>query len=133
MTMLEVSGHMDCVCARIDLLRGRLALGDIPRLVWHIVNRRQAGLNRNITSIPASVFSSLRLRAWPGNIRELENVIERGMIHSTGRTLLLDDEPGLRLSARSQEVSTLEDIEGRPRRGYVAAVSVAHQRPGKRC
>jgi formate hydrogenlyase transcriptional activator len=90
----------------------RERLDDIPRLVWHIVNRRQRGLNRSITSIPAPVFSALRLRAWPGNIRELENVIERAMIHSTGRTLQLDEEPG-RLSVRSQDASTLEDLERR--------------------
>ena len=40
----------------------RERLEDLPRLVWHIVNRRQSGLNRSITSIPASVFASLRLR-----------------------------------------------------------------------
>jgi transcriptional regulator with GAF, ATPase, and Fis domain len=92
-------------------LRDRLE--DLPRLAWHIVNRRQGGLNRHITNIPASVFASLRIRAWPGNIRELENVIERAMIHSIGRTLLLDDEPGLRLSARPPDLNTLEDIERR--------------------
>jgi DNA-binding NtrC family response regulator len=47
-------------------------------------------LGRQITKVPQSVMDALQHHAWPGNIRELENVVERAMIASTGDTLQLD-------------------------------------------
>ena len=90
-------------------LRNRIE--DIPRLVWYFVNRRQRALNRKFTIIPASVFASLEQRSWPGNIRELENVVERAMIHSTGSTLVLDDVQGLEVAAPPRGAATLEEVE----------------------
>jgi transcriptional regulator with PAS, ATPase and Fis domain len=52
---------------------------------------RQRNLNRRFTSVPPAVLATLQRHSWPGNIRELENVVARAMIHSTGDTLLLDD------------------------------------------
>ena len=64
---------------------------DIPRLVWFFIHRRQREVGRRITKVPDSVMSALQRYAWPGNIRELENVVERAMIASNGDTLQLDD------------------------------------------
>jgi formate hydrogenlyase transcriptional activator len=66
---------------------------DIPELVWFFIGRRQRALGRRIGQVPQSVMDTLQAHAWPGNIRELENVIERAMIRSTGDTLRLDDNP----------------------------------------
>jgi transcriptional regulator with GAF, ATPase, and Fis domain len=63
---------------------------DIPQLVWFFINRHQRELGRQITKVPQSVMDALQHHAWPGNIRELENVVERAMIASTGDTLQLD-------------------------------------------
>jgi formate hydrogenlyase transcriptional activator len=41
--------------------------------------------------VPQSVMDALQHHAWPGNIRELENVVERAMIASTGNVLQLDE------------------------------------------
>jgi transcriptional regulator with GAF, ATPase, and Fis domain len=90
-------------------LRDRLE--DLPRLVWYFVNRRQRALNRKFTHIPDSVFAALRERSWPGNIRELANVVERAMIHSTGGTLVLDEMPVPQPSVSLRETGTLEEIE----------------------
>jgi DNA-binding NtrC family response regulator len=46
-------------------------------------------------------------------VRELENVIERAMIHSTGDTLMLDDGPGLKVWSPSRDGGTLRDVERR--------------------
>jgi transcriptional regulator with GAF, ATPase, and Fis domain len=62
---------------------------DIPSLVWAMIGKRQAGLRRHITHVPAEVWDALQSYAWPGNVRELENVVERALIHSTGGTLTL--------------------------------------------
>ncbi len=63
---------------------------DVPQLVWFFIHRRQRELGRRITKVPQAVMDTLRLYSWPGNIRELENVVERAMIASTGDTLQLD-------------------------------------------
>ena len=44
-------------------------------------------MGRRIETIPAQAMDALTQYAWPGNIRELENVIERAVILSTGPTL----------------------------------------------
>jgi formate hydrogenlyase transcriptional activator len=62
---------------------------DIPALVWAIIRKRQRVLQRHITNVPAEVFDALQRYSWPGNIRELENVIERALIHTSGSTLTL--------------------------------------------
>ena len=64
---------------------------DIPLLVWAIIERRQAALDRRIERVPQRVMDALVRYAWPGNVRELENVIERALILSTGSTLALEE------------------------------------------
>jgi transcriptional regulator with GAF, ATPase, and Fis domain len=64
---------------------------DVPQLVWFFIHRHQRELGRRITRVPAPVMHALQRHDWPGNIRELENVIERAMIRSTDGTLQLDD------------------------------------------
>jgi transcriptional regulator with GAF, ATPase, and Fis domain len=62
---------------------------DIPALVWAIIRKRQRVLQRHITSVPTEVLEALQRYSWPGNIRELENVIERALIHTSGSSLTL--------------------------------------------
>ena len=64
---------------------------DIPRLVAYFIERMKVRLGKNITRIPPQVFDDLVLYDWPGNIRELENIIERSIIISPGTTLLLSN------------------------------------------
>jgi formate hydrogenlyase transcriptional activator len=60
---------------------------DIPRLVRHFTQKFARRMGRQIETIPADTMTSLTQYAWPGNIRELENVIERAVILSAGPTL----------------------------------------------
>jgi formate hydrogenlyase transcriptional activator len=60
---------------------------DIPRLVRHFTQRFARRMGRLIETIPAETIDALSQYAWPGNIRELQNVIERAVILSTGPTL----------------------------------------------
>jgi len=66
---------------------------DIPALVSYFVQRLARPMNRRVEVIPSETLDALRRYAWPGNIRELANLIERAMILSGGRTLQvpLDD------------------------------------------
>lgn len=56
---------------------------DILPLAWHFIRHKQSALNRQIEQIELASQERLLRYAWPGNIRELENVIERALILST--------------------------------------------------
>jgi formate hydrogenlyase transcriptional activator len=60
---------------------------DIPFLVEFFVEKLQSHVNRKITFIPDETMEALKAYDWPGNIRELQNVIERSLILSPGGTL----------------------------------------------
>jgi PAS domain S-box-containing protein len=60
---------------------------DIPLLVRHFVQQFSRRLGKNIDSIPTAIMAALTNYNWPGNIRELQNVIERAVIVSTGSVL----------------------------------------------
>ena len=62
---------------------------DIPTLVRYFAQRFSRRMNRRIDSIPSEAMESLLRYAWPGNIRELENFIERAVILSSGSVLHL--------------------------------------------
>jgi formate hydrogenlyase transcriptional activator len=60
---------------------------DIPRLVEHFVQKYAARLNKEIDTIPDEVMEFLKSHDWPGNIRELQNFIERAVVFSPGPVL----------------------------------------------
>jgi len=60
---------------------------DIPLLVRYFVQHFARRLNRRIREIPAGSMDALVAYHWPGNIRELQNLIERAVILSAGGTL----------------------------------------------
>jgi formate hydrogenlyase transcriptional activator len=72
---------------RIPPLRERP--DDIALLTRHFVRKFASELGREIDTIPAATLQMLQAWSWPGNIRELENVIERAVILSPGDTLLV--------------------------------------------
>jgi formate hydrogenlyase transcriptional activator len=60
---------------------------DIPLLAEHFVKKFATQQGKVIDSIPDDVMVDLEHHDWPGNIRELQNVIERGVIMTTGPVL----------------------------------------------
>ena len=60
---------------------------DIPALVQHFVEKSSARLGRHIDSVPKEALDAMMQWSWPGNIRELENFIERSVILSGGPVL----------------------------------------------
>jgi formate hydrogenlyase transcriptional activator len=61
--------------------------GDVPLLVRYFTQKHARRMNKTIESIPQEVMSRLEAWDWPGNIRELENLIERSVILSQGPVL----------------------------------------------
>ncbi len=68
---------------------------DIPPLVHHFINRYNKRLNRQIKGITPEAMSVLVRHAWPGNIRELENFMERSILLSSSNMLTIDSFPNL--------------------------------------
>ena len=64
--------------------------GDIPLLVRHFTQQFSRRMNKIIETIPSATMDALSRYHWPGNIRELQNVIERAVIVSTGPALSVD-------------------------------------------
>jgi PAS domain S-box-containing protein len=60
---------------------------DIPLLVEHFVQKTSALMGKSITTIPSKAMEALMQWPWPGNIRELENLVERSVILSPGSVL----------------------------------------------
>jgi formate hydrogenlyase transcriptional activator len=97
---------------RVPALRERPE--DIPLLVRHFVQHFARRMNRAIDTIPSETMSALVRYPWPGNIRELQNLIERAVILSSGPVLRvpLKDLPN-RASVGSSKArpQTLEEAE----------------------
>ena len=85
---------------------------DIPCLVRHFTSKYADKFNKQIDTIPPAAMDCLMNYSWPGNIRELQNVVERAVILSPGPTL---DLPIKELMALSREVPaepvTMKDAE----------------------
>jgi formate hydrogenlyase transcriptional activator len=64
---------------------------DIPMLVNFFINQFSRKMGRGIKSVEPATMKALQNYGWPGNIRELSNVIERGVINSQGSVLQLAD------------------------------------------
>lgn len=85
---------------------------DIPHLIWHYTNMYARQFSRQIESIPVAAMDSMVNYSWPGNIRELQNFIERAVILSRGSVL---DPPVRELIRLNDQVPaepvTLRDVE----------------------
>ena len=64
--------------------------GDIPLLVRHFTQQFSNRMKKVVETIPSAAMDALCRYHWPGNIRELQNVIERAVIISTGPSLSID-------------------------------------------
>jgi formate hydrogenlyase transcriptional activator len=70
---------------RLPSLRERK--DDIPSLVRHFVQKYSRQMGKSIDEVPDRVMEILRSHYWPGNIRELQNFVERSVIMTRGNVL----------------------------------------------
>jgi formate hydrogenlyase transcriptional activator len=95
----------------------RERLNDLPGLVWSFVDEFSKAFGKPIDSVSKDSMRDLQRYAWPGNVRELRNVIERAIILSTGRQLVV---PAPRPQARVPSTAmTLSDLEQEHIRGVL--------------
>jgi formate hydrogenlyase transcriptional activator len=69
----------------------RERIDDIPVLVEYLVERYAKKAGKKITHIAKKTLELFRAYAWPGNIRELQNVVERAVVLSDGETFSVDE------------------------------------------
>jgi formate hydrogenlyase transcriptional activator len=87
---------------------------DVPLLVRYFVQQYARRMNRRITTIPSETLQALTRYHWPGNIRELQNFIERAVILTRGTTLEAPVRELKRAAPKAQAASgavTLADAE----------------------
>ncbi|WMI82128.1 sigma-54 interaction domain-containing protein [Anaerotignum sp. MB30-C6] len=87
--------RINVVELRIPPLRQRK--GDIPILVNHFIDKLNEELGSHITGVDEKALDLLESYQWPGNIRELENMIERAFNYANSGELSLEDFERLRL------------------------------------
>ena len=95
---------------------------DIPMLVRHFAQTFARRMKKPIETIPTETMEALTRYDWPGNIRELQNLIERGVILSQGQTL---DVPVAALTApapHAADVAPAATLEEADRRHIIAAL-----------
>ena len=84
---------------------------DIPLLIEHFVETFAKKQGKSIERIPGQVMEALTRYSWPGNIRELQNVIERAVIMTAGTELSLRATADLTRNGESAPIRTLADAE----------------------
>ncbi|MBF5045741.1 sigma-54-dependent Fis family transcriptional regulator [Aggregicoccus sp. 17bor-14] len=97
--------RLNVVAVTLPPLRRRK--GDIPALVSHFLERSNAAYGKSLKGLAPGTLQALLSHDWPGNIRELENAVERAVVLAQGEELTADDLPpvlrGPRPSAESGE------------------------------
>jgi formate hydrogenlyase transcriptional activator len=111
--------RLNVVPIHVPPLRERAT--DIPLLVRHFTNRAAKRMNKALGSVLIETMAALTRYPWPGNIRELENVIERAVILSKGPFLeipLRDLSSRIAAGNDGDQCETLEEVE----RNHILAV-----------
>jgi formate hydrogenlyase transcriptional activator len=85
----------------------RRRVEDIPTLVAHFVHKYATRMSKHISKIAKDAMETLMQYAWPGNIRELQNFIERAVILTKGDVLKISA-PASNGAIRSEPVTLLE-------------------------
>src|SRR5215471_17607692 len=87
---------------------------DIPALAMHFLRQHATRYRKNIAGFEPAALQALLDHPWPGNIRELDHAVERGVLMTQGATIRLG-ELGLRIDRDSTsrvEDMSLEEVEG---------------------
>jgi DNA-binding NtrC family response regulator len=107
--------RLNVVAIELPPLRDRA--DDIPALVHAFLQKYAARHRKNVTRVCPDVLQALQAHAWPGNIRELENVIQRAIVLATSDEITARDLPVSmrpRAAARARRVPKRETEWDRP-------------------
>ncbi|MFP4488884.1 MAG: sigma-54-dependent transcriptional regulator [Bacteroidales bacterium] len=100
--------RLNVVNIRIPPLRERTE--DIPLLVNHFIRKYCKSMSRDLISVEPAALKHLQEFEFPGNVRELENMIERAIVIGNGKEIRLKDLPMGR-EVMSSSIESLDDLE----------------------
>lgn len=100
--------RLNVVNIQVPPLRERIE--DIPLLVEHFIKKYCTSMNKPLIPIDQSALKRLEEFPFPGNIRELENMIERALVVGNGKKISLKDLP-LGKTVVNTTVESLDDLE----------------------
>jgi transcriptional regulator with GAF, ATPase, and Fis domain len=83
---------------------------DIPVLAYHFLRKAEAKVNKKVDRFSPEAMDTMKRYAWPGNLRELENSIERAVVLAPGRQIETEHLPVHRHEARQIHVTTAESF-----------------------
>lgn len=109
--------HLPPLTERVD---------DIPLLVEHFLETFNARLGKSIRKIEPGAMAILLEHSWPGNIRELENLMERSVLLIDRESIRTEDLPGLRAAGSAD--ATAEELEELDLKEYVRVHTVKLER-----
>jgi two-component system response regulator PilR (NtrC family) len=122
--MVAEGGFREDLFYRINVIPLRLPplrerLDDIPQLAGHFVAKFAEQMGKPITGISRAALARLREYAWPGNIRELENAMERAVALEQTPTVLPDSLPEQLQGSAPREVTAVKAVpEDFPEAGF---------------
>ena len=111
--------RVNVVTIHLSPLRERI--GDIPLLAQHFLDNHCRRAGRTILGFQDDAMRLLQGYAWPGNVRQLENVIERAVILTKNATIAVEDLP--------DNVRSLADGQGGDGDGRILPLKTALERP----
>ena len=100
--------RLNVVNIRIPPLRERTE--DIPLLVNHFIRKYCKSMSRDLISVEPAALKHLQELEYPGNVRELENMIERAIVIGNGKEIRLKDLP-MGKEVMSSSIESLDDLE----------------------
>ena len=100
--------RLNVVNIRVPPLRERP--GDVRMLVDHFVKKYCTSMSRDMITVTPEAMKHLESFEYPGNVRELENMIERAIVVGNGKVITLKDLP-LGAAVAASSVESLEDLE----------------------
>jgi transcriptional regulator with PAS, ATPase and Fis domain len=127
--------RLNVICIHVPSLRERRE--DIPLLIDHLVHKLNSELGRSITRLQTTAIQLLARQEWPGNVRQLENVLRRAMVQTHGTMLLEENVVGTlgesvlqEMGGAPPQIKLLDEVE---KEHIVNALKFAQGNRGKVC
>jgi two-component system response regulator AtoC len=127
--------RLNVICIQVPSIRERRE--DIPLLIDHLVHKLNYELGRSISRIQTAAIQMLARQEWPGNVRQLENVLRRAMVQTHGNMLLeenvieaLGENLLQEMGSVASPIKLLDDVE---KEHIVNALKFAQGNRGKVC